>query len=149
MNENVQNLLKTGHVSGAVIISKAGETFAHAPEDFFLGEQVVDYTKEDGTSAERECNEAKELVEFMKMSPEERVSKGSVWISEVNYFYLKSDEDRNAVFFKSKNGGAAVVETKTTYIVGIWTNDTGKFKSAGPCNLEVLRLANKLVDIKC
>ena len=135
-------LMKTGDVSGAVILDiVGGTTFAYAPDNFYLVERTVQYTKEDGTKAEKKVDEAKELIDFMKLSHEDKGTKGNVWLNGVNYLYLRSDEERGAAFFKCNNGGACAVQTKTTLILGVWANDTGKFKSAGNCNLQVFKLA--------
>ena len=68
-----------------------------------------------------------------------------IWINNQRYHLLTFQEENNAAYLKCKNGGACVVKTGKTIVIGTFTNDKDVKKTGGACNSIIEDFAEQLV----
>jgi hypothetical protein len=73
-------------------------------------------------------------------------SKAGVRINGVKYIVTTFDEDENAAYMKSDEGGATAIKTAQTILVGTYNSKKNNKQCQGNCNQDVARLAKALRD---
>ena len=140
----IDSLMNTGLLNHAAIIGlNDGKVYASS-EGFTMTVHKGSLKNEKDELKEFLVDEYHILLELFK-------NKGivpnppGIWINNQHYHLLQFREDIRSAYLKCKNGGACVVKTSKTIVVGTFRNDDDVKKTGGACNSVIEDFAEQLV----
>ena len=123
---HVDELLASGRVWAAAVLRLDGKVFAQSAE-LSLAERVV-------PDSRPPLSEAKAVAEAGANGG--RAAAG-LWVNGVKYQLLNWDDERSVGYFKCVGGGATLVRTAKTLILGLWSQARDPAQTGGGCNVAV------------
>ena len=140
----VESLMKTNLLNHTAIIgSNDGKIYASS-EGFTMTVHNGSLTNEKGEKKEFLVDEYHILLDLFSkkgMVP----NPPGIWINNQRYHLVQFNDDVNSVYLKCQNGGACVVKTAKTIVVGTFRNDDDAQKTGGACNSIIEDFAEQLV----
>ena len=127
----------------AIIGINDGKVYASS-EGFSMTVHQGSFNDEKGETKEFLVDEYHIFLELMS-------KKGSVsnppgiWVNGQHYHLLQFRDDINSAYLKCKNGGACVVKTGKTIVIGTYRTDNDAKKTGGACNSIIEDFAEQLV----
>ena len=126
----------TGVCEFAAIYGLDGNVWAQSP-GFSLYTYEFDLLQEDGSKKKVTVNEFKAVFEATKGN--RKGSEAGIRIANQKYMFIKHNPENNSVYLaREGGGGACVVRTAQTIIIGVWNKaalmSNGKTQNAGDCN---------------
>ena len=142
-NGYIEDLMKTGKLSGAAILSlEDGVIYAHS-STLIIRPHPAQLINEFGEAIEFEVNEDQVILEMCKNKGQVTTPPG-IWIACNHYHLVEWRDDVNVGYLCRHDGGATVAATKTLIIIGTWSAINGDTKQrAGECNELIEDLAEK------
>ncbi len=130
----------------AAIYGHDGNVWAQSP-GFSLYTYEFDLPQEDGSKKKVTVNEFKSVFEATKGN--RKGSEAGIRIANQKYMFIKHNPENNSVYLaREGGGGACVVRTAQTIIIGVWNKaaqmSNGKMQNAGDCNELVENMAKYL-----
>ena len=120
----------------SAIYGHDGNAWATAP-GFALYNYEFELNQEDGTKKKVPVSEFKACFEATKGN--RKGSEAGIRIANQKYMFIKHNPENNSVYLaREGGGGACVVRTAQTVIIGVWNKagvmSNGKLQNAGDCN---------------
>lgn len=140
----VDSLMSTNLLNHAAIIGTNDGKIYASSEGFTMTVHQGSCTNEKNEKKEflvDEYHSILDLVNKKGMVP----NPPGIWINNQHYHLLQFRDDINSAYLKCKNGGACVVKTGKTIVVGTYRNDDDAKKTGGSCNSIIEDFADQLV----
>ena len=141
-----QKYTLTGCNEFAAIYGLDGNAWATSP-GFALYTYGFDLPQEEGPPKKVEVNEFKCVLEATKGN--RKGSEAGIRIANQKYMLIQHNPEKNSAYLaREGGGGACIVRTAQTVIVGVWNKagmmSNGKTQSQGTCNELVEDMAKYL-----
>ncbi len=142
-NGYISDLMKTGKVDGAAILSlEDGEILGHS-DSLIVRPHPAELPNEIGDMVEFEVNEDQVILEMCKNKGQVTTPPG-IWIGSKHYHLIEWFDDTGVGYLGRHDGGATVAVTKTLIIIGTWTANNGNIQQkASGCHEVIEEIAEK------
>ena len=143
---NVDKLIKTNHCYAAAILGLEGKIYATS-KDLALAPREHEISNEKGGKDKVTIDEAKQLIEAVNNAGTPKNSS-CLYLNGEKYLLTTWRPEDNVGYYKILNGGATVVKTGKTVIVGLWSGAKVPGQNGGNCNKVVEKLAADFIKVK-